>query len=60
MRLIVVSGVFVFLLMGAMHVLSSQQGEDAVALPLEVGIRVPVEILRDGEMPAIQEVIVSP
>lgn len=58
MRAIVISGLLILLLMGAMRVLSSQQGQDAVALPLEMGISIPVEILRDGEMPAIHEVVV--
>ena len=60
MRLITISGALVLLFMGALRVLSSQQGHDAVVVPLEVGISIPVEILRDGELPSIQEVVVAP
>lgn len=40
--------------------LSGQQGGEAASVPLEVGISVPVEILKEGELPAIHEVLVRP
>lgn len=60
MRLITISGLLVLLILGGLRVVSGQQGEDAASVPLEMGISVPVEILRDGEVPAIQEVVVVP
>jgi len=59
-RLILISGLFSLLVVGSLRVLSGQQGQDAAVVPLEVGISIPVEILREGEMPSVQEVIVSP
>jgi hypothetical protein len=59
-RLIAISGVLILLLMGGLRMLSSHQGQDAVVVPLEMGISIPVEILRDGEVPAIQQVVVNP
>lgn len=60
MRLITISGLLVLLLMGGLRMLSGQQGGEAASVPLEVGISVPVEILKEGELPAIHEVLVSP
>lgn len=60
MRLITISGLLVLLILGGLRVVSGQQGEDSASVPLEMRISVPVEILRDGEVPAIQEVVVVP
>lgn len=60
MRLITISGLLVLLLMGGLRMLSGQQGGEAASVPLEVGISVPVEILKEGELPAIHEVLVRP
>ncbi|MGB1130949.1 MAG: hypothetical protein ACPG4K_12930 [Haloferula sp.] len=60
MRLITISGLLVLLLMGGLRMLSGQQGGEAASVPLEVGISVPVEILKEGELPAVHEVLVRP